>query len=263
MTGASSGIGLAFAHLVAPRAKKLIMVARRVDKLEALRAELLAKHPKLEVVLEPCDLSKVDAAIALGTKVIAEHQVDVLINNAGVGDMSVFDKAELPRLLSMIELNVSSLVALTHICIGPMVERGRGGILNVSSGAGMTVMPAFAVYTATKHFVTGFTEVLLLDLAGTGVRVTQLCPGPVPTEFEATAGNFTGQSPPSFIEVTAPEAARAAIAGFDRGRAMVVPGFVFSNFMLVVRSTPRWVVRLVMKPIGKLLRKRQLAARPA
>ncbi len=259
LTGASSGIGLEFARQVAGRARKLIVVARRVEKLEELKNDLVSLHPKLEVQVEKCDLSDLVATRALAAKVLAEAEVDVLINNAGIGDMGVFERANVERLVSMIDLNVTSLVLLTHAFVGPMVARGRGGILNVSSGAGMSYMPGFAVYTGTKHFVTGFTETLSVDLAGTGVHVTQLCPGPVPTEFEKTAGNFTGQSPPKLIEVTAAHCARVALRALDANRAMVIPGFIINLLLLMSKYTPRWLVRALARPVGKALRKKQLA----
>src|SRR6185369_4783177 len=119
-----------------------------------------------------------------------------------------------------------------------MVSRDRGGVLNVSSGFGLGVMPAFAAYIGTKHYVTGFTEGLYADLAGTRVTVTQVCPGPVATEFEDNVDNFTGMKPPAFIEITAEHCARAAVRGFDRRRAMIIPGFWMKLVMLSSDLTP-------------------------
>lgn len=260
ITGASSGIGRALALLLAPRARTLILVARRRDRLEELRAELTAKSPKLAVVLGVCDLGDLEKASAMLDDVRAKAgEIDVLINNAGIGDLGVFDRADWDKTRRMIDLNVTSLTYLTHRLVGPMVERGRGGILNVSSGFGMTFLPGFSVYVGTKHFVTSFTEALRLELAGTGVFVTQVCPGPVATEFEEHTGNFTGQKVPSLVQISAEQCARSAIRGFDRRRPLVVPGLLMKVLLGLGAWTPRFVFRLFGAPLGKALRKKQLA----
>lgn len=262
LTGASSGIGLELAKLFAARAKVLVLVARRKDRLVALKAELEGAHPSLVVRVEPCDLGVPAEATALVARLEQDGvHTDVLVNNAGIGVMGMFDKADLGRLRAMIDLNVTSLVALTHACVRGMVERGRGGILNISSGAGLTLMPGFAAYVGSKHFVTGFSEALRCDLSGTGVTVTQVCPGPVATEFEETAGNFTGMKVPGFIEISAAHCARSAFSGFSRGRAIVLPGFVMSVLLSLSAWTPRWLVRAYTAFGARLLREKEVAKR--
>ncbi len=258
ITGASSGIGRAFALLLANRAKSLVLVARRQDRLVALREELLKKNPRLNVVLGVCDLNDVTQAETMIHAVTKEAgPIDVLINNAGLGDLGVFDRAKWDKTRRMIDVNVTSLTYLTLAVLGPMVSKGTGGILNVSSGWGLTFGPGLSVYNGTKHYVTGFTESLRLDLAGTGVFVTQICPGPVATEFEEVAGNFTGQKVPGFIEISAEQCAKSAIAGFDKNRALVIPGVVMTLLMWISALTPRFIKRLVFAPFGKMLRKKQ------
>lgn len=260
VTGASSGIGREIARQLAPRAGKLVLVARRVERLEALSTELRAMRDGLEVVLLPCDLGDRAATLALVETLRArEIEVDVLINNAGVGDMGVFDRASLDKTLAMIELNVVSLTILTHAVLPGMVARGKGGVLNVSSGFGMSIMPGFAAYIATKHYVSGLSEALVADLAGTGVTMTQVCPGPVATEFEENLGNFTGQKAPGLVEITAEHCARSAIRGFDRGRALVVPGIIMSLVLWINHWSPRFSRRLFARLLGRALRKKQLA----
>ncbi|HQY62520.1 MAG: SDR family oxidoreductase [Myxococcales bacterium] len=262
VTGASSGIGLELSKLFAARAKRLVLVARRKDRLDALADELGRAHPSLEVRAEACDLGAPDEAVRLVERLAGEGvDIDVLVNNAGVGLMGMLDLAEPARVRAMLDLNVTSLVALTQACVGPMVARGRGGILNISSGAGLTLMPGFAAYVGTKHFVTGFSEALRCDLSGTGVTVTQVCPGPVATEFEQNAGNFTGMKVPGLIEISALTCARQAFAGFRRGRAIVVPGLVMKVLLGLAALTPRWVVRLYTSFASRLMRKRELATR--
>jgi short-subunit dehydrogenase len=261
VTGASSGIGEALARQLAPRAATLILVARRVDRLETLAAELrgVARSAQgaLEVELEPCDLADPAATDALAERVLGKHgAVDVLINNAGMGDVGLFERSEMRRHDMMIGVNVSGLVRLTHRLLPPMLQQRRGGVLMISSGFGLQFMPGVAVYAATKHFVTGFTESLRLELAGTGVEVSQVCPGPVATEFEAVAGNPTGQEVPGWIRISAEQCARESLAGFERGRALIVPGLVMRLVMLSGAWTPRWILRLMYRPIGGYLRRR-------
>jgi hypothetical protein len=261
VTGASSGIGRELAAQIAGRARALALVARRKDRLEALRGELAARHPALRVLVFACDVTdraEVDATLDAVKREAGD--VDVLINNAGFGDLGVFDLTEWRRIDQMIALNVTSLAYLTHRVVGPMVARGRGGILQVSSGFGLTFMPGMAAYVGTKHFVTGFTESLRLDLAGTGVRVTQICPGPVATEFADNVGNFTGMDTPGVITISAERCARAAIRAFDRGRALVVPGALMKLLVLLGAWTPRWVLRLLYAPAARALRRKQLSS---
>jgi hypothetical protein len=261
ITGASSGIGRAMAVELAPRAKALVLVARRVDRLEELRDELVARRPELVVSLQQCDLCERVATDRMLEAVAREvGDVDVLINNAGIGDMGAFDRADWSKTERLIRLNVESLTYLCHRLVGPMVERRRGGILNVSSGFGLEFMPSFATYIASKHYVSGLTESMRLDLRSQGVVVTQVCPGPVATEFEEHLGNFTGHKPPGFLEISAERCARSAIGGFARDRALVIPGIAIRFVMWIGALTPRWVKRLIYRPLAGAARRVQLRA---
>jgi short-subunit dehydrogenase len=262
LTGASSGIGMEMARLVGPRARVLLLVARRVDRLAKLKEELLARARSLHVEILGCDLSRRDEVERLVAELRGRGfgDVDVLVNNAGVSLMGVFDRADLARTMAMVDLNVTAPTILTHAFLPGMVARRRGGILNVSSGFGMAVMPSFAAYIGTKHFTTGFSEGLVADLAGTGVTVTQVCPGPVATEFEQNIGNFSGQKPPGLVEISAARCARSAIRAFDRGRAMVVPGIVMKLVMAINDAAPRFLRRLFARAIGLIARKKELEA---
>ena len=192
LTGASSGIGEAMARLLAKRASAIALVARRAERLEALAADLRAGSETLTVSVHPCDLTDLEAAAAMVASVEQAHgRVDILINNAGLGDIGLFSASEWAKNQRMIDVNITALLFLTHRVLPGMVERGRGGILNVSSGFGLTWMPLFSAYVGTKHFVSGFTESLRCELTGTGVVASHLCPGPVTTEFEQHAGTAT------------------------------------------------------------------------
>ena len=231
---------------LAPRAKALILLARRAARLEELRTSLLARHPRLQVLARPVDLSDekdVDRALAeAGERAGA---VDVLVNNAGVGDQALADQADWARVRNMLRTNVLAVAQLTTALVPAMVERGRGGVLNMGSGAGLTVMPAAAAYSASKHFMDGFSEALRADLTGTGVVVTQVCPGPVDSEFDQIAGSAGGMTggPPQFVRISAAQCAREALAGFDRGVPLVFPGRAYRIAMRALPLLPRELSR--------------------
>jgi len=262
VTGASSGIGRELARQMAGRARALALVARREERLEALAGELRAAHPGLEIHVRPTDLTDLEDCGAMVDEVVgALGGVDVLVNNAGFGDVGALDLAGWDKLHRMIALNVTALTSLIHRLYPAMVERGRGGVLNVSSGFGLSFMPSFATYVGTKHFVTGFTESLHAEAARLGVTVTQVCPGPVDTEFEEVAGNFTGRQPPALFRISAQQCARQALRAFARGRALLVPGLAIRIVMLLGAWTPRWLLRLLYRPAAAWMRGRELAAR--
>ncbi len=262
ITGASAGIGRELARLFATHADTLVLVARRIERLEALQQELTATYAGLQVYVVGCDLSDPTAVDALIDDVTQQvGAIDVLVNNAGIGDLALYDQADWTRIEQMIQTNIVALAKLTHRLVAPMVSRGHGGILNISSGAGVALMPGAATYVGTKHFVTGFTETLRVELAGTGVTVTQVLPGPVDTEFDEAAG-ITGLAggPPSFLRISAAQCAREAIAGFERGRAMVFPGTAYRVLMTLQSMLPRAVERCMARSAALRLRHRQTAS---
>jgi len=256
ITGASSGIGRELARRLAPRTRNLVLVARRADRLEELRAELETSNPSLTVHTAACDLAD-EVATGAMLEWVSEGvgAVDVLVNNAGIGDQSLYDGADWTRVRQVLQVNVVALALLTHRLIPRMVERGRGGVLNLGSGAGHSFIPGAAAYTGAKHFVDGFTETLRLELAEAGVAVTQVCPGPVETEFDQAAG-MEGLSggPPEFLTITAEQCAREAIRGFERGDALVFPGFPYRVIMPLVGFIPRSLQRRTVRSTARSLR---------
>ena len=260
LTGASSGIGAAMAALLAPRARVLILVARRKARLDELAAALNGQGADIEV--RPADLADPSARAGLIAGVLEDHgAVDVLINNAGVGDFGLFERRDPRKVDAMLQVNVVGLTDLTRALLPGMLARGRGGVLMVSSGFGLHWMPGFSAYAATKHYVTALSEGLRAELAGTGVVVTQLCPGPVATEFVAHIDAPTDGDVPSVLQISAADCARSGLAGFDRGRALVVPGPRHWLMIQPARIFPRWLVRPVLTLAGRILR-RQLAEPP-
>ena len=188
ITGASAGLGAEFARRFAGRGADLVLVARRADRLEQLAAELRAAHHVTVTVL-PFDLAAPGAGARLRSELAARDiRVDSLINNAGFGTHGDFASADLERLTAEIQLNVTTLVELSHTFL-PDLLRGRGALVNVASTAAFQPTPGMAVYGATKAFVLNFTEALWAEARGTGLTVLAVCPGPTRTEFFDVVGS--------------------------------------------------------------------------
>jgi uncharacterized protein len=257
ITGASSGIGFELARQLAPRAGSLVAVARRKERLVGLKDELSAKHPGLVVRTEPCDLSNPEAVDALPGRILEDFgAVDVLVNNAGAGLHGLYEKSEWDRVYGLIRLNVVALAVLTRRLTPPMIARQKGGVLNISSGAGVAVMPGMAAYVGTKHFVTGFTETLRAELDGTGVVVSQALLGPVETGFDEAAKIGPPGVMDHFFRISAARCAREAIRGFERGRPMMFPGLAYGTVMALQRTLPRAIQRRAASSQARRLRKR-------
>ncbi|HSN98548.1 MAG TPA: SDR family NAD(P)-dependent oxidoreductase, partial [Candidatus Nanopelagicales bacterium] len=189
VTGASAGIGREIARVLARDVGTLILVARRRERLDEVAAELGAGRPSLRVLVRPVDLLDRAATGALLDALEGEgEQVDVLVNNAGFGDYAFFTESAWSKLEPMLELNVVSATYLLHRLVPGMVSRGFGAILNVGSCAGIAPSPQMVAYSATKAYINLLSEGLRAELAGTGVSVTNLSPGPIPTEFQEVAG---------------------------------------------------------------------------
>ena len=219
VTGASAGIGREFARQLAGRAAELVLVARRQARLEELRVELLGRHPNLQVEIRPTDLSRAEAVDALILWATTQKPaLDLLINNAGLGDLGAFATADPERVDAMMQVNIVALTRLTRALLPAMIAQKRGAILNVSSSACFLPIPNFAVYAATKAYVTSFSEALRSELRGTDVGVTALCPGPVRTEFMEIAQRSPGDATraPELAHVPAEKVASSALRALER-----------------------------------------------
>ena len=234
VTGASSGIGVALAGELARRGHALTLVARRADRLSELAAEIGGEHG-VRVEWIATDLTDAAERDAIPAEVAARGRVvDLLVNDAGMGTSGPFHELPIAREIQMIRLNVEAMVALCGAFLPGMVERGSGKVLNVASVSGFMPVPQQATYSASKAFVLTFTEALTIDLHGTGVTATALCPGPVKTEF---AGIIEGLPSALFIE---PErVAREAIDALEEGRRSIVPGALNKFNAVSGRYTPR------------------------
>ena len=242
ITGASAGLGAEFARQCARRGETLVLVARRRERLEALAAELGDAHAVA------ADLEAPGAAQRLLAEVesLGLH-VETLINNAGFGLAGRFAALPAERQLAMIDLNVRLLTELCRLCVPGMLERGRGGILNVASTAAFQAGPNMAVYYATKSFVLSLTEALHQEIKGTGVKVSALCPGPTVTEFFDVAG--AGNSRLARMGADAPSVVGAGLRGLDRNRAIVIPGAANRIGAQANRILPRAAMRRIIAAI--------------
>jgi short-subunit dehydrogenase len=237
ITGASAGIGAALAHEFAAHGHELVLVARREQALNALADAIAAKGVTRPTVLR-MDVARVDAARDLGEALARRAlEAEIVVNNAGFGLLGPTAELDRAQQLAMIDLNVRALTDLSLAFVDSL-ERRKGGILNVASVAAFLPGPGMAVYYASKAFVLSFSEALHHELKPKGVRVTTLCPGPVPTEFQARAGITIGTFPP-LLTRTAERVAREGYQGLKQGRRVVVPGFANKAVTALVRFVPR------------------------
>jgi short-subunit dehydrogenase len=248
ITGANSGIGLELARQAAADGRKLILVGRNADTLDAV-AEELRRNVTVHAIAE--DLSQPGAAEKVFDRVRAlGAEVDCLINNAGFGDYGPFSKSDLAKQETMIGVNITALTALTRLFLPSMLEQRRGHILNMASVAGFMPGPLMSVYFATKHYVLSFSEALIEELRGTGVKVTALCPPPVRTSF-SHAAKITSASYLATTKITPAEVARYGYRMMKRGKPVAVYGrwYKFLTSFLV-RITPRFALRRLMRHLN-------------
>jgi hypothetical protein len=240
ITGASAGIGAALAHEFAAHGHELVLLARREQQLAALADAIAAKGAPRPMVLR-MDVARVDAARDIAAA-LAERglEPEIVVNNAGFGLLGAADKIDRAAQLAMIDLNVRALTDLSLAFIDS-IERRKGGILNVASVAAFLPGPGMAVYYATKAYVLSFSEALHQELAPRGVRVTALCPGPVPTEFQARAGIGSEIFPP-LLTRSAERVARDGYRGLKEGRRVVVPGSANKMATVLARVAPHGIL---------------------
>jgi short-subunit dehydrogenase len=245
ITGASAGLGLDFARQLSAKGRRLVLVARRKDRLDALVTELGNGRAIGEDLSLPGAIDRLMADLAAH----GEH-VDLLVNNAGFGLTGRFAELDGRRQRQMIDLNCGALTELAHAVLPAMIERKSGAILNVASTAAFQPGPGMAVYFATKAFVLSFSEALHEEVKKNGVIVSALCPGPTATEFGEVAG-FGPSNLLDKVAADAPSVVRAGLEGLDNGRAIVVPGLMNKATAQANRFFPRsWVRRVAgsLKP---------------
>ena len=248
ITGASKGLGKYFARALAARQQNLVLVARSKDKLEALASELKNTHGILVEPLE-MDLSAPGAGLQLAQKV-HEHnfQTELLVNNAGVGERGEFLRLSLERQLQMIHLHNTAVVELTYQLLPAMIERGQGGLINVSSMAGFQPVPYAALYSATKSFLTTFSMALREELRTSGVKVVTLCPGRLRADTEDAEAQENRQKVPGG-EQRHEDVVDETLKKLDAGGGLVIPGrinrlTVRGQRLMSLNAVPKIVARL-------------------
>lgn len=250
ITGASSGIGAEFVHLLGAAGVPCVVVARREDRLN----DLAAVYSGTEVLV--ADLGT-DAGVAQVVERISAptNPVDLVINNAGFGTSGKFSNLDPDRLAGEIALNITALTRLSHAALAKMVPEGKGWLINVSSVAGFQASPYLGVYAATKSYVTSLTESLQAEVAGDGIKVTALCPGLTRTEFQEvsnTEGFVT--SFPAFAWTGARMVAEAGLDAVVAGKTIAVPGALYKALVSASSVTPRWLARRISSGVQSLRR---------
>lgn len=250
VTGASAGLGEEFAFQIAPRVGKLVLVARRENLLNQLADRLRNRFPHVAVAVFAVDLNVAAERNRL-VRTLAETGFlpDFLVNNAGLGDYGEFATAEWDRLEAMLRVNIEALTHLTHALVPEMIRRGGGAIINVSSLASTLPIPDFAVYAATKAYVSSFSEALRIELKDYHIPVLAVCPGPVKTEFGGVARRSPdGPGMPSnkLLYVPKEQVVAESLAALERNAPRVYPGLQIAAAALVITALPLFVLRFAM-----------------
>jgi short-subunit dehydrogenase len=247
VTGASSGIGLVFAKELARRGHKVLAVARRRDRLDALAGQAAERGGKIVPLV--ADLMTEQGLAAVVERMSSFGGIDLLINNAGLATGGDFLEASLDDELAEIRLNINAVVRLTHEALRVMVPKGGGSIINLASVVAFQPFPHFAVYAASKAFVLSFTEAVAEEVRGMGVRILAVCPGAVKTEMDMFSHNagLLGKLP----SLTAEQVVKSALEALDQKWVVKVVGLFNRLLTFINRFMPRTVVRWIMGMVAK------------
>jgi len=247
ITGASSGIGLELAKVFASNQHNLLLTARREGRLLKLKKELENEND-IQIFILPLDLSDNDSPNKLrhfaGKNSL---HINILVNNAGIGDYGLFHESDWDKQKTMIDLNIKSLTHLTHLFLPDMIKKKRGYILNVASTAAFQPGPLMSVYYATKHYVLAFSEAISNEVKGTGVSVTALCPGPTKSEFQETADMEKSRLVNTFPLPSAKQVAEYGYKSMKKGKRVAVHGYMNKIFSVAVRLFPKKLVTTTVR----------------
>ncbi|MBU7047613.1 MAG: SDR family oxidoreductase [Theionarchaea archaeon] len=232
ITGASSGLGEAYARKLATGGYNLILIARREERLSALKNELENSYSITAEVLA-ADLTRDYDIKRVETRIHELGHVDMLINNAGFGTMGEFAQTDLEKQIDMITLHVVAPTRLIHAVL-PKIAR-NGSIINVSSLAAFISLPDYVTYNATKAYLVVFSKTLQSELKGTGIHIQVLCPGFIATEFHSNVEEFNRSAVPQFLWMTPQEVVKESLRGIEKGTAVCVPGFKNRFLFLLIR----------------------------
>lgn len=257
ITGASSGIGAALARQLAVQAKTLVLIARRKERLEKLSLELKVTNPSLQVILFAEDITLEVNQRKIVADLQAQHIViDILINNAGLGDENYFHESDWLKLQQIIDLNIKSVVSFTHMILRQMMANPKGkGIIFIGSGAGIAWMPGSAVYSASKHFITAFAMNLRSELIHYGINIALVTPGPVDSEFDQNAGIDGGMQggPSQDTRITSEACAADIVRQLAQNKAVIFPGKKLRRLMKLYINLPWFIRQKLLLNDGKKL----------
>jgi len=248
ITGASSGLGREFALQVATFVKTLVIVARREELLHELAAEIGSTHPEVQLLIYSCDLTQENERHSLHSFLETRKiHPDLLVNNAGMGDYGEFRTSDWPKTRQMLQLNIEALTHLTHLFTPSLISQ-KGSIINLSSLAGDLPIPDFAVYAASKAYVTSFSEAIRIELQDHGVRVLAVCPGPVKTGFGEAAKRATTTKLPvqEAFYVPAKQVVSESLRALSFNRPRTYPGLKVAAAATLVALLPLALIRLTM-----------------
>ena len=251
ITGASSGLGEAYARALAAEGREIILVARRRERLEQLATSLQESCPGVRATCRPCDLADEASRTQLAAELAAQEAVPtLLINNAGLGDYGAFAEADPPKLRRLMQVNMLALAELTHALLPSLLRAGHSAVLNIASLAADVFLPDFALYAASKAFVASFSEGLRLELARSGVRVLAVCPGPVHTEFGSVArraGYNSGDIPlKSWFYTERATVVQSSLRALAAGKARCYPSLKIRLAGVLLRCLPLSLLRLAL-----------------
>ena len=251
ITGASSGLGAAYAEALAANGRELLLIARRQERLEQLADRLSSLYPAAVVRVLPCDLADAVARAHLAEQLALLPEAPcLLVNNAGLGDYGSFADSDPQKIQTLMQVNMLAVVELTRALLPAMLRIGHGGIINVASLAADVFLPDFALYAASKSFVASFSEGLRLELRGSGVRVLAVCPGPVHTEFGNVArrvGYDSGDIPfKPFFYTAIPTVVQGSLRALAADSPRYYPSAKIRIAGCLLRVLPLWLLRLIL-----------------
>ena len=251
ITGASSGIGYELSKVFATNGYDLVLVARNLKKLDSISEELRKQHD-IHIKVLPKDLSKTSAPQELYNELSTEGiNIDVLVNNAGIGNNGKFTDTPIEEYMELIQLNITSLTMLCSVFGKDMVKKGSGRILNVASTAAFQAGPYMSIYYASKAYVLLFSEGIKNELKNDGVSVTVLCPGATQTEFFKRSDMIGTKLESSPFMMSAAKVAEIGFSGLMKGKTIVIPGLANKILVFSVRFAPRWVVTAITSYLNR------------
>ena len=255
ITGATKGIGYELTKLFAKDSYNLVLVSRNKNKLTEIKEDFRKKY-NINVFVIPKDLSIPNAALEIFRETISNQiDIDVLVNNAGIGDFGTFHTEKLSKISQIMQVNMVSLTELTNLFLEGMVVRKEGKILNVSSMAACQPGPYMAVYYASKAYVQSFSEAIASELKGTGITVTVLCPGPTKSGFQSEVGSESSNLSKLNLLSSSVEVAKYGYKALHTGKEVAIPGFVNSTIVHTVKIIPRKTTTQIVRKLQELNRK--------